>query len=148
VAFQILNDLKDWQEDSDNKLVSGQDVLAGRPTLLLALALEGSGAAQRSELLEILNRRVTHGLAPGCRGVPPVALPVIERVRLLFRKVDVFSKAEKLVEKFRAKAEAIADEVAPTELRELLYFLVDTVLDGEPAEAPPGPGLPLIQLSS
>ena len=28
VAFQILNDLKDWEPDSDNKLVAGQDVLA------------------------------------------------------------------------------------------------------------------------
>ncbi len=41
VAFQILNDLKDWGGDEDNKLVAGQDVLAARPTLLLALALEG-----------------------------------------------------------------------------------------------------------
>src|SRR5439155_19182417 len=40
IAFQILNDLKDWDGDGDNKLVSGQDVLAARPTLLLALALE------------------------------------------------------------------------------------------------------------
>src|SRR5262249_13904565 len=40
VAFQILNDLKDWNGDSDNKLLAGQDVLAARPTLLLALALE------------------------------------------------------------------------------------------------------------
>ena len=42
VAFQILNDIKDWTGDEDNKLVAGQDVLAARPTLLLALALEGS----------------------------------------------------------------------------------------------------------
>ena len=41
----------------------------------------------------------------------------------------MFAKAEKLVEKFRAKAEAIADEVEPAELRELLYYLVDTVLE-------------------
>ena len=30
VAFQILNDLKDWDGDADNKLTAGQDVL-GRP---------------------------------------------------------------------------------------------------------------------
>src|SRR5262249_15872671 len=42
VAFQILNDLKDWDGDTDNKLVAGQDILAARPTLLLALALESS----------------------------------------------------------------------------------------------------------
>ena len=39
VAFQVLNDLKDWQGDTDNKLVAGQDALALRPTVLLALAL-------------------------------------------------------------------------------------------------------------
>lgn len=53
VAFQILNDIKDWTGDEDNKLVAGQDVLAARPTLLLALALEGSSPAQREEILQI-----------------------------------------------------------------------------------------------
>ncbi len=51
VAFQILNDLKDWEGDADNKLIAGQDVLAARPTLLLALALEGSLPTDRAELL-------------------------------------------------------------------------------------------------
>src|SRR5207245_6449469 len=55
IAFQILNDLKDWEGDSDNKLVAGQDVLAARPTLLLALALEGLDAADRGELLALLH---------------------------------------------------------------------------------------------
>ncbi len=31
VAFQILNDLKDWQRDADNKMQAGSDVLQGRP---------------------------------------------------------------------------------------------------------------------
>jgi geranylgeranyl pyrophosphate synthase len=134
VAFQILNDLKDWDGDSDNKLVAGQDVLAGRPTLLLALALEGSGPAERQELLSLLGSREKAGEA------------VVQRVRQLFTRAQVFDKAEKLVDKFRAKAEAIADEVEPTELRELLYFLVDSVLDRQP---PPEPEpLPLLQLTA
>ena len=54
VAFQILNDLKDWEEDGDNKLVAGSDVRAARPTLLLALALEGSPPAQQAELLNLI----------------------------------------------------------------------------------------------
>lgn len=152
VAFQILNDLKDWDGDSDNKLLAGQDVLAARPTLLLALALEGSAPAQREELLALLNKKEesqAHGQRPvgnGTHGPLPVGL--LERVRSLFNRAEVFAKAEKLVEKFRAKAEAIADETEPTELRELLYFLVDTVLDRSPAPASPPEGLPLIQLSS
>ena len=62
VAFQILNDLKDWNGDSDNKMVAGQDVLAARPTLLLALALEGSSPAERAELLAFVNGSQTSSL--------------------------------------------------------------------------------------
>jgi geranylgeranyl diphosphate synthase, type II len=120
VAFQILNDLKDWDGDTDNKMIAGQDVLAARPTLLLALALEGSTPAGREELLALLEN--------GRTGVAP-AESVVERVRRIFAATQVFDKAEKLIEKFRAKAEAIADDIEPTELRELLYYLVDSVLD-------------------
>jgi geranylgeranyl diphosphate synthase type II len=120
VAFQILNDFKDWEGDHDNKLVAGQDILAGRPTLLLALALEGLTGGDREELLAIVqgeHPRRDQNLVP--------------RVRQLFQKANVFEKAEKLVEKYRARTEAIADEVEPTELRELLYYLVDNVLQRE-----------------
>jgi hypothetical protein len=50
-------------------------------------------------------------------------------VRDVYFAAKVFEKADKLVDKFRTKAEALADEVEPTELRELLYYLVDTVLE-------------------
>ncbi len=133
LAFQILNDFKDWQGDSDNKLVAGQDTLAGRPTLLLALALEGLTGGDREELLAIVQGE--H---------PRRAEDLLPRVRQLFTKANVFEKAEKLVAKYRARAESIADEVEPVELRELLYYLVDTVLDraeSEPLEPP------LVQLS-
>ncbi|MFO0965075.1 MAG: polyprenyl synthetase family protein [Gemmataceae bacterium] len=123
VAFQILNDLKDWDGDDDNKLIAGGDVLAARPTLLLALALEGASPAGREELLTILGQSQRNAFA-------------IERVRRLFESAQVFTKAEKLVEKYRSRAEAIADETQPAELRELLYFLVDTVLDRCQAEKP------------
>ena len=45
VAFQILNDLNDWHGDAHNKLSAGADALGGRPTVLLALALEALVAA-------------------------------------------------------------------------------------------------------
>jgi geranylgeranyl pyrophosphate synthase len=121
VAFQILNDIKDWTGDEDNKLVSGQDVLAARPTLLLSLALEGLAPAQREELLHLI------GAARGATGV--AAEEVVARVRHLYFAAKVFEKADKLVEKFRAKAESLADDVEPTEFRELLYYLVDSVLE-------------------
>jgi geranylgeranyl pyrophosphate synthase len=120
VAFQILNDIKDWVGDEDNKLVAGQDVLAARPTLLLALALEGSSPAQREELLHLIASARTAGTD---------AAELVARVRHLYFAAKVFEKADKLVDKFRAKAEALADEVEPAEFRELLYYLVDTVLE-------------------
>jgi geranylgeranyl pyrophosphate synthase len=130
VAFQILNDIKDWTGDDDNKLVAGQDVLAARPTLLLALALEGSSPAQREELLHLIAT---------ARNEAADTEETVARVRALYFMAKVFEKADKLVEKFRAKAEALADEVEPTEFRELLYYLVDTVLErGElPRQAVP-----------
>ena len=68
----------------------------------------------------------------------------IDRVANYFWAAGVFLKAEKLVEKYRARAEAFADEIEPNQLRELLYYLVDNVLDRqcEPAE----PTVPLLQL--
>ncbi|MDY3557556.1 polyprenyl synthetase family protein [Gemmata sp. JC673] len=120
VAFQILNDIKDWTGDEDNKLVSGQDVLAARPTLLLALALEGSTPAQREELLHLIAQSRTTAANPE---------EIVARVRRLYFAAKVFEKADKLVDKFRAKAESLADEVEPTEFRELLYYLVDSVLE-------------------
>jgi geranylgeranyl pyrophosphate synthase len=136
VAFQILNDFKDWDGDRDNKLVAGQDILAGRPTLLLALALESLTGGDREELLAIVqgeHPRRDHNLVP--------------RVRQLFTKAAVFDKAEKLIEKYRARAEAIADAVEPTELRELLYYLVDTVLQREePAAAETAPQMVALTL--
>lgn len=123
IAFQILNDLKDWDGDDDNKMVAGQDVLAARPTLLLALALEGSTPAHREEILALLHQKDRTDAS---------SAQTVERIRHLFEQSQVFGKAEKLIDKYRARAEALADEVEPVELRELLYYLVDTVLDRQP----------------
>lgn len=131
VAFQVLNDLKDWSGDDDNKLMAGQDVLGGRPTLLLALALEGAHVRDREELLAMLSQ-------------PRRDQAALDGIRRIFDRTQVFDKAEKLIEKYRERAEATADGVEPPALRELLYFLVDTVLEREtaPAEEP----TPLVRL--
>jgi geranylgeranyl pyrophosphate synthase len=128
VAFQILNDLKDWGGDEDNKLLAGQDVLAARPTLLLALALDGLSAVEKGELLGLISAAREHASPDDT-----VAADTVERVRTLYRKANVFAKADALVEKYRSRAEANADAVEPTEFRELLYYLVDTVLEKTPA---------------
>jgi geranylgeranyl pyrophosphate synthase len=137
VAFQILNDLKDWEGDDDNKLLAGQDVLSARPTLLLALALESATPDERAELL-----RITASVHLSDRAAQ------LERVREIFDRHGIFRKAEQMIDKFRARAEAIADDIEPVELRELLYYLVDTVLSRqEPARAP-DLGLPLPLVSA
>jgi geranylgeranyl pyrophosphate synthase len=121
VAFQILNDLKDWSTDLQNKRIVGQDALAMRPTILLALALESATPAQREELLQLISGDSKTNAA-------------VQRVARIYESCQVFEKARKLVEKYRQRAEAIADEVEPEKLRELLYFLVDTALADESAE--------------
>lgn len=143
VAFQILNDLKDWDGDEDNKLLSCQDLLAGRPTLLLALALESIKGPAREELLAALNQEIE----PENRAKTPLPAAEVQRVRQLFEQAKVFDKANKLVDKYRARAEAIADEVQPVELREVLYYLVDSVLDRQPSKPDESQLVPLIQLS-
>jgi geranylgeranyl pyrophosphate synthase len=53
----------------------------------------------------------------------------VTRARHLFFEAGVFDKAYRLVDKHQQKAEEIADSIDPDELRRLLYYLVDTVLD-------------------
>lgn len=123
VAFQILNDLNDWQGDEHNKLSAGGDILGGRPTVLWALALEGLPPASQEELLSLANadhRRAGERIA---------------RVRELYEQAGVFEKAARLIDKHQERAEAIADKLQPEELRRLMYYLIDSVLDG-PRGAP------------
>jgi geranylgeranyl diphosphate synthase type II len=134
VAFQIVNDLKDWSGDLQNKRIAGQDALAMRPTLLLALALEVASPCDRQELLSLLASESRNGNS-------------VNRVGHIYESCQVFEKARRLVEKYRQRAEAVADEVEPEELRELLYFLVDTVLAEESTEPEIAPGRNLVVLN-
>jgi geranylgeranyl pyrophosphate synthase len=129
VAFQILNDLKDWQVDGNNKLVAGQDALAARPTLLLALTLEAMAPEEGHGLMKAMSEPVADNL---------------QWIHKSFANAGAFEKAQKLVDKYRTRAEAIADEATPTELRELLYYLIDTVL--EPVQSAEGAEPELVQL--
>lgn len=118
VAFQILNDLKDWEDDTDNKLKTGGDVLGGRPTLLWALALEGSSDERRLELQKLATNIDHDSIAA-----------TISRVRQLYREAGVFEKARRLVDKHQERAEAVAEELESEALRRLFYYLIETVLD-------------------
>jgi geranylgeranyl pyrophosphate synthase len=127
VAFQIINDLGDWDGDDHNKMSAGGDILGGRPTVLWALALEGLAPAEQEELLALVSPS-HQPLATSTR---------LARVRELYQQAGVFDKAARLIEKHQERAEKVADEIEPEELRALLYYLIDSVLDHAPAAAPP-----------
>lgn len=124
VAFQILNDLGDWQGDADNKMAAGLDALGGRPTLLLALALEALDEQDQQLLLTLMDEESGDQASR------------IQQVRQLYNKAGVFDKALLLVDKHQQRAEAIADDIQPEDLRRLFYYLVDTVLEQPALETP------------
>ena len=145
IAFQILNDLKDWRGDQDNKLSAGLDTLGGRPTLLWALALESLDPRHREELQRIVGQQTKYGSQKGDpsqdRNRSPKGQPLVEssngdapriaRVRQLYQQAGVFERACQLVEKCRRHARSIADDVEPESLRQLLDYLIDTMLRSE-----------------
>lgn len=135
VAFQVLNDLKDWQGDRDNKLIAGQDALALRPTLLLALALKDASGEQRALLQQVLQQSAPASDAADA-GLDS-AERRIQALRSVFDACDVFQKAELLVERSRERAETLVAAVEDERLRELLQFFVDTVLSREDIPRPP-----------
>jgi geranylgeranyl pyrophosphate synthase len=150
IAFQIVNDLKDWQGDSDNKLVAGSDVLAARPTLLLALALDGSGPGPRGELLGLIEK--CKARASQSAATPDLidleGKMLVERIGGLFAQNRVFAKARALVDKYHARALALAAPVEPIELRELLSYLVEAVLHGKEVSPPKAERWPVLRTGS
>ena len=115
VAYQLLNDLKDWSADRRDKLVAGQDSLARRPTMLLALALEAGDAATIRKLASVTEPDVARDLK-------------LESLRKVYEERGAFDQARKLVEKYRERARAEADAVPAEALRDLMHFLVEAVL--------------------
>ncbi len=125
VAYQILNDLDDWQQPEPQepaepqKRAAGGDLLGGRPTVLWALALAGLPPHDRRQL-ELL-------LAQAAGGEEAVG-----RVRRLYAQAGVFRQAAALVSKHHARAREVADRLPSEPLRHLLYFLADAILDRRP----------------
>ncbi|HUS57208.1 MAG TPA: polyprenyl synthetase family protein [Planctomycetota bacterium] len=111
-GYQALNDLADWQEHTVNKVTLGQDVLARRPTILRAFAIEAGGEHRLNELTSA--------------DADPEQ--VVEQVKALYASLGVFSRVEQLLEKLRARAGETADAFDDANLRNLLNFLVKIVL--------------------
>ncbi len=92
--------------DRDNKMVAGQDALALRPTVLLALALKDANPEQKQRLQRFWaarspSRRKRHA----CR----------RKVNL--ESCGVFEKAELIVDRSREKAEALIAEIEDLPIR-------------------------------
>jgi len=119
VAYQIINDLDDWQDDQPNKRVTGGDVLGGRPTVLLALALQDLDEPDCRELLGLIEDRS-----------PDAARTA--RVGELYARAEVYRKASMLISKHHRRAQQAADGLDNEPLRRLLHFILDAVLDRRP----------------
>lgn len=126
VAFQIINDLQDWHGDDHNKLAAAGDILGGRPTVLLALALQSLSAEDQQKLLEAMNGNDI--MSDSYR---------IATARELLEKGRVFEQAEKLIEKHRERALDAAQNIEPEALRRLMLYLIDTVLDQSGLQSSP-----------
>ncbi len=125
VAFQILNDLGDWEGDHYNKLMAGGDVLAGRPTLLWALALASLSDEEQAELLSFVGA--------DCELEDAVK---IKRVEQLYRQARVFEQAHRLIDKHEQRALEAASQIDSEPMQRLLLYLVDTVLERSEAAEP------------
>ncbi len=109
VAYQVTNDLKDWDDDRHDKLVAGQDILAQRPTMISALAIAAGGPTK----------------------CPETDLSVEEQFSFLreaYRALGVFDSARRLVRAYREKALALCDDVRPDSLGEVMRFIAETIL--------------------
>jgi geranylgeranyl pyrophosphate synthase len=126
VAFQILNDLGDWQGDQHNKMQAAADLLGGRPTILLALAMQGLPPEDVALLQQVVAKDCS--LSDRER---------IETARRLFQQAQVFQQARLLVEKHRQRALQAAQQISSELLQRLMHYLVDTVLESPHPEPPP-----------
>jgi len=134
VAFQILNDLTDWVGDDHNKLGAAGDILGGRPTILLALALQSLEADEQARLLDVHSSE--------CEESSERRIAI---ARELFDKARVFEQAHRLVDKHQQRAEEIVSRIQPEPFKRLLMYLIDTVLERPMASKPAIVPMPTVQ---
>jgi geranylgeranyl pyrophosphate synthase len=119
VAFQMLNDLDDWQSEQPNKRGSGSDILGGRPTVLWALAMEGLPEVHRRKLESLLREPASDEARIAAAGE-------------LYSQAGVFRQVSSLISKHHQRASEAADAIEVDALRRLLHFLADSILDRRP----------------
>ena len=101
----------------------GRDALAGRPTVLHALAFEAADEPSRRTLAD----------RPKADDLESQA-DYLARTREIYRRNGAFDKAQGLILRYRRRAVALAREFEPQPVADLLAFLVGLVL-GDSGEA-------------
>ncbi len=112
VAFQIKNDLDDWEPNADNKRIAGGDLRHQRPTLIRALA---------GSLLEEQFRQSNTAQ----KSREQTQLQTFKRLH----EAGVIDKARKLIHLHTAKARNIVSEIPHTPLKNFLYHFVETIAE-------------------
>ena len=56
----------------------------------------------------------------------------------------MFDLADRLIDKHQARAEAVADDIHPEDLRRLMYFLIDSILERPEIQEPQVTNIPLV----
>ncbi len=119
VAYQMINDLDDWQVDQPEKRAAGTDILGGRPTMLWALALEQLDSNGRRDLRSLLKASIPRAERSA-------------RADALYAGADVYRQVEALVSKHHQRACEAAAQIKGEPLRRLLHFIADAILDRRP----------------
>jgi geranylgeranyl pyrophosphate synthase len=150
VAYQILNDLDDWQaapvaqaggtgdtpveHPSHAQRPGGSDLLGGRPTVLWALALQGLDEEGRRELESLVSQVTRDGARQAAFSIQYSASSTdkISRAAELYQRAGAFERAAALVSRHHQQAVATAEELKLEPLRHLLHFLADAILDRRP----------------
>lgn len=116
IAFQVQNDLLDWEAQEENKKVLGADALAKRPTLLWALGWH------------LLGERFSDLVADTERGDVPSPVERVRKMRSMFEQAGIFATAERILQKQRENALAAAEAIPHEELRMFLQYLAESAL--------------------
>jgi geranylgeranyl pyrophosphate synthase len=111
-AYQVKNDLRDWEADEHDKVVSGQDALSHRPTILHAFAVAANPDAAVAEL-------AGEATSPQER---------VESLREVYEGEKAFEKAGRLLDRYREAALQETERVDSNALSQLMRLITEIVL--------------------
>ncbi|HYG78120.1 MAG TPA: polyprenyl synthetase family protein [Planctomycetota bacterium] len=116
VAYQIQNDLKDIEGDTQNKVTTCGDIMKGRPTVLFAMALEAATDDERADLIKaaVEAEKTTVKL---------------DRLRDIYARHEIPLQAALLADHQRQRAMKAVEAISHDGMHALFTFLAATLLD-------------------